>query len=254
MIRIFYQIDCDRLIIGTASGNTRDARAFVEAQIERYCDVPKKAHYRLKKAPGLGFHFEIQEGSKTGSIIDKVIDGLNDEDTGELLVFDANEVQYQVYRRPDGSLRTFIRSDTERKMPEGEESIKLLDGSFAYFRPYFSSLNLAAQVFGVIFAICFMVMLAFLTVSTTEGLIERGYKDAATHAPLALFQTMPGPPAMYESERTERLPAMGGLDAINRFKMESDEQIGRLVFDGVSWKAIPIEMREESKVPAKDMP
>jgi hypothetical protein len=249
MNRKIFQIDCHKIVIGTAPGTEKDARAFVEAQIDRYFDLPKRCSYRVKKFPGYGFHFEIQQESISGSILDRILDELRDEEEGEdkegteLLVLDASGHQYRIFKRVDGSLRTFFLDDSENRRQEIEYGAVLIEGSQGKFRDYYSTLTSAMVVLAVCFGLSFVPVLAGLSVVATKSSIENGYQESVKHGPLSFVFDSGSFPDDIRVPAPRTMPVITGWRAVAEHELSGEGQIKKLVYDGSRWI---VESRQET--------
>lgn len=245
-IKRFYQIDTSHLIIGSTSGTSKDAKLFVESQIERYCDIPKKSKYRIIKDGKDHWHFEIQENPVSGSVLDMVIQDIDENPETEIFIFGSDEEQYHIYKRPDGSLRTFIRKESERVMPV-DEKVELLEGDQKALKDYFSLLYAWAWGTGVFFAISLSVALVAGFVSAGLKTSENGYREAISKAPISFLIENKLFTKRYESEPLKNLPGVGGVQAMtNYLDSGASRAIGKLVFNHGNWRVEP------KRVPVSD--
>lgn len=238
IIRKFYQIDAKALMIGTTNGTKKDTQMFVESQIEKYFDIPKKCSYRIVKVDKENYNFEIQESSITGSVIEELLLILEDEPKAKLMISTPEDVQYQVYRRDDGTLRTLIHSDDEQIKHSDEDSVVVLEGKTSKLTPFFSSLTVAmwSCVAMFAFSIASASIAASISVSVSEA--ESGYKDAIADNPVA-FATQNGLIDQYSTTKNLLLPSMAGVMSIERYQRQSNKPIGKLEFRKGSWITIP---------------
>lgn len=239
MKRKIFQIDCQRIIFGTARGTRRDARAFVEAQVDRYFDFPKRCSYYIKKAPGYGYHFEVQEGSRGGSALKEILAALSSEEEVEVLVVDANNHQYRVFKRTDGSLRTFFLSDEESNVQEILASAVLLEGTANKLRAHYSTLNTGALVAGLLFGISFLGMLAGLSVSATQSVIENGYEAAIDQGPMGFVFERGEERNAIHIPRPSMMPLTAGWHEVLIHQSRGGGQISKLIYQGGLWRIDP---------------
>lgn len=236
----FYKVRSDLVVIGSISGSKKDAVSFVEAQILKYAKVPNDCHYAIKKMGGGLFHFEIQERSKSGSILNKLIKEIEkqelevdepDPEGSDIFIYDRNDRQYQIYKRKDGTLRTFVRSHDEVVFPS-EEGIENLTESSKPFSPYFSPLKTARNGFMVAFGISTIMAIFAFSLSVTLSSIDKGYVNAIDDSPSSLLldeRVVSHVPVL-------QLPFFAGIDKIKEFSAANpDKVISKLVFDGSAW-------------------
>lgn len=244
-MRRFYQIDSNSLMIGSTSGSKKDCKMFVENQIERYADIPKNSHYSLTKASNEITHYEIQEDSVTGSVLKRILQDMDDSDETEVLVFDRNEVQYQIYQRSDGTLRTFIRKDDERIMPVDEE-VETLEGDPKELHPYFSTSAMYAWGSAAVFAVSVAIAALATSVSISTSVYEDGYVDAIEKNPMGFLVNSGISTRKFSVEKTENLPLVGGLKAIDEFLLDNPGQaIEKLEYIREGWSITPHNKNKE---------
>lgn len=248
--RKFYQIDAHSLMIGTTNGTKKDAEMFVESQIERYFDIPKKCSYRLVKVEKEVFHFEIQDSSITGSVIDELLVDLEEEPSAKLLISTPEDIQYQVHRRSDGTLRTFMHADGEQIKPSSEDEIKVLDGKTSKLDPFFSPLTVAMWVSAGVFALSIGAASIAASISVSASATESDYKDAIASNPVA-FATQHKLIDQYAVTNSARLPAIGGIAALDRHLSKSTTPVGKLEFRRGSWIAVPHQQEKQEEVKTK---
>lgn len=234
-MRRFYQIDASHLILGTTQGSAKDAKLFAEAQAEKYCDIPKKAAFRLKKVNASTYHFEIQERSVTGSILDKILSDLKEDPDSEIYINDASDRQYQIYQRRDGGLRTFVRASGDNVFPDGGEKTEVLQGAKSKLKPFFDVLELTTWSMGVMFALSLVAAVAAGSISLSTGMVEDGYRDAIHYNPVSALASGGFDKRYYTTEKLQNLPAVGGLNAIRLHQARSSGVIGKLEYKSGRW-------------------
>lgn len=231
----FYNIDCDGFLIGTVDGNKKDAKEFVEAQVNKYFDVPNECYYRIIKSKESGFHYEIQESSKTGSVLDKVLKAIENDEDSDVFIYGKNGIQYQVYQRKDGSLRTFIRGHDDLISPE-VGGIEDLNGSMAKFTPYFSKITGGVVASGMFFFITLTGSLIASSFLGAQYMAQKGHVNALQTTPINLFLKSSSVFDLYV-ENYNNLPVNGGLNAIKRFNRSEGKTIGKLEYNG-RWNVV----------------
>lgn len=250
MNKKFYKLQADFLTIGSIGGSKKDVIAFIEGQIEKYSYVPNNCKYFIKKGKDGIFHFEIQENPRSGSILSQIIKDLEtnkedealgnsggeeeDSSINDIYIYDNNDVQYQIYKRKDGTLRTFIRNHDEVVLPpiDGIETFK---GSGIGFVAYFSKLAVAKYVSGFLFGVTLCMAIFAGSLWLTQDMVQKGYVNAAKSSPVSVVLKANSIFDL-QVQDSAQLPIIGGLDQIRKL---DGQEIRKLIYNGASWAAIP---------------
>lgn len=240
----FYKVNSDLVLMGSISGSKRDAVSLVESQILKYATVPNECFYALKKDEGSVYHYEIQQRPKSGSVLGKVLKELKNQESGrvegdsefsDVFIYDRTDRQYQVYKRKDGTLRTFVRSHDEVILP-GENGVENLTESPRPFHAYFSHLKVVRNVFGVGFLISTVAALFATSAFLTMKSIDDGYVNALKDSPSKFLFEERG---SWRSKSVDlsTLPVVAGINKVIEFERDHPEKVlSKLVFENGVWR------------------
>lgn len=232
-----YHVDCNKVLFGTVPGKKKDTQAFVEAQIQQYFDIPKNCHYRIEKAPGIGFHFEIQEDPNSGSVLKEILKSFKEGTHHEFLLFDNAGNQYQIYQRSDETLRTFFLSGDETTVSPDDKRIKTLSGKSGALRPYFSKTSLGVAISLVVFLISLVPAGIAASVAYTQGLVDQGYQQAVLHSPFGDILDPTFSPISQNLPLTDAQRLTEGWQTLTEhFQTHPDQEtIGKLEYQDNQW-------------------
>lgn len=178
-----YHVDCSKVIFGTLPGKKKDAKVYIESQIERHFDVPKNCYYHIYKISSSSFHYEIQEDPNSGSVLNALLEDLQEHSHKELMLLDTQGNQYRLYQRADGSLRTFFLSPDETNISPDDKRIKTLSGKSSKLIPYFSKGSLSLSISAFVFLISLAPVAILSSLDYTKRLVDEGYHHAVSTAP-----------------------------------------------------------------------
>ena len=241
-MKSFYQINSDNLLIGSVSGSIDDAKLYVEDQIQKHFNIPKKCKFNIQKGEGGFYHFEIHQGELVGSILNTLFSIFDENPDADIYIFSPTEDQYQVYRRPDGSLRTFMRPENDPVKPDTDAEIEFIDGKASGLKPFFSNLEFGVWVSGFVFALALVVMTFSVSVKTTMEISDSGYKNAINNSVLSVV--IPENNAKnFNSENIRNIPSIGGSIELQRFTRRSDDIVGKLQFKDGYWSSESLKVK-----------
>ena len=193
------------------------------------------------------FHFEIQQGSITGSVIEELLLEMENNPEAKILISDPEDIQYQIHKRLDGSLRTFVNMDGDQISPSKTDEIKVLGGKTSKLTPFFSQLTVGMWVSACIFSLSFAAASIAGSVAISISATESNYKDAIANNPVA-FATQNGLVDKYKTTSARNLPSIGGAYAIKRHFLKNNSPVGKLIFRQGSWTSIPHQQKEKTEV------
>ena len=219
-----------RVLIGTCPGGKKDAEAMARAMVDRHFDIPGNAWFYLKAAPGIGTHYEIQEGGNGKAYLPSVLRHLHENDD-RVVIRPLNARNVEVFARDEGQLQSVV-------LPEAQSEGAITAGieRSRQMIPVATNGLEWVKVGAMAFSLGLLTLTASGLLDKGLDMASRGYYEAANNVTaLRIAQLIDAPSDVLSQVPSDMELPLSQWDRVEQAGRSLDRYVTRLRYEHGRW-------------------